>query len=78
MDPVKHELFQQITIFGENAGGQSVTMRLMSTRSRSLFKQAIIQSYRAAISYQNVEESLKRTEMKCCVVLWHFLTTKVL
>ena len=64
MDPVKHELFQQITIFGESAGGQSVTMHLMSSRSRSLFKQAIIQSCNFIPECGRIIETY-RNEMLC-------------
>lgn len=37
-------LFRQVTIFGESAGAQSVSLHLMIQSSKPLFKQAVLQS----------------------------------
>ncbi|XP_056604987.1 crystal protein [Triplophysa dalaica] len=49
----------RVTIFGESAGAQSVSLHLMIESSKALFKQAVLQSLPFSIPLKTRHESLK-------------------
>ena len=51
----------KVTIFGESAGGQSITYHLMSNKSRKLFKRAIVQSNPLFYRFPTKDEAIMRT-----------------
>ena len=53
---------ERITIFGESAGGGSVSALMLAPQAKGLFKRGIMQSGTAAAYLRTAEKSMERTE----------------
>eukprot|EP00064_Thunnus_orientalis_P005629 superscaffoldBa00000561_g5643 len=56
---VEYRLGEEVTIFGESAGAQSVSLHLMIQSSKPLFKQAVLQSLPFSIPLKTRHDALR-------------------